>query len=111
QRLRVVHVRRQAVEVPLRHPFLVDDEAGAALLGLLLARLRQGGEVARQERTARVDLAGHQRIAGEDDAAFLWEQRAVVHRALGGEDQPEQADLLAADDTALRSRPMRIMVA
>jgi hypothetical protein len=69
QRLRVVHVRRQAIEVPLRLPVFVDDQAGATLLGFFFLRLGERGEVARQERRARVDLAGHQRIAARRSAA------------------------------------------
>ena len=68
QRLRVVDVRRQAVEVPLRLPFLVHHQPGAAQLGFLFARLRQHLQVARKKTAAAVDLAAHQRIAHEDHA-------------------------------------------
>ncbi len=110
QRLRVVHVRRQAVQVPACLPVLVHHQADTALLGFLLLRQFQGAQVARQERTARVDLARQQGIAHEDDAGFLREQRAVMHRLLRRQHQPEQADLLAAEHPALRARPVRLVV-
>ena len=91
QRLRVVHVRRQAIQVPLRLPVFVDHQAGAALLGFFFLRLRERREVARQERGARVDLARHQRIAREDLPRFFREQRAVMDRPLRRQHQAEQA--------------------
>jgi hypothetical protein len=111
QRLRVVHVRRQAVEIPLGLPFLVDDEAGPALLGFFFLGLGEGREVAREECAAGVDLTGEQRIAHEDVPRLLREQRAVVDRTLGREHEAEQGDLFAADDAALRTRPAWIVLA
>ena len=110
QRLLVVDLRRQAVEIPLRLPVLVDDQSRAPLLGFLFLRFRQGREIARQERGAGVDLAGHQRIAGEDLPGFLGKQRAIVHGLLRRQHQPEQTDLFAADHAPLRSRPVRIVM-
>jgi hypothetical protein len=111
ERLRVVHVRRQAIEVPLRLPLFVDHQAGAALLGFFFLRLRQRGEVAREEGAARVDLAGEQRIAHEDLACLLGKQCAVMDRPLGREHQAEQRDLFAAHHAPLRACPARIVLA
>ena len=66
QRLRVVHVRRQPVQVPARLPVLVHHQADPALLGFLLRCLLQRAQVAGEEGAAGVDLAGQQRLAHED---------------------------------------------
>ena len=110
QRLLIVDLRRQTVQIPLRLPVFVHNQSGATLLGFLFFRFRQHRQIARQKRGTRVDLARHQRVAHEDLPRFFRKQCAVVHRLFRGQHQPEQADLFAADHAALRARPVRVVM-
>ena len=111
QPLRGADVRRQAIEIPACLPVLVGDQARAAQLGFLLARLFERREIARDESAACVDLPGDQTLAHEQLARLGRRDAAVVHRALGCEHQAKQTDLLRRSHPALVARPVRIEVA